>query len=134
MEQRDYLKKQIDQFAEALAKLLSDLSLLKKENERSEFIELTNQTLKAQMDQDLEELLSISDETFVNILKTKKIKNEGLDKLAEVLLFIADKEEPVEAKRLYKKSLLLFEKLESVEPIYSMDRHRKIERIKKILA
>jgi hypothetical protein len=50
-------------------------------------------------------------------------------------LLVADNEGPTEKGiRFYKKSFLLLEKLESVENIYSMDRHRKIERIKKILS
>ncbi|HRG37988.1 MAG TPA: hypothetical protein PK289_05610 [Bacteroidia bacterium] len=57
-----------------------------------------------------------------------------MDKLSELLLLVADNEGPTEkGKQFYRKSFLLLEKLESVENIYSMDRHRKIERVKKIL-
>ena len=134
MEQRDYLKKQIDELAQVLGKLLSELLQLKKEGKTKESLELTNQTLKTSLTQDLDELLAIPDESFISQLKAKKIKNEAMEKLADVLLVIADTEGPSErGKQVYKKCFLLFEKLESVDAIYSMDRHRKLERIKKLI-
>lgn len=134
MEQRDHLKKQIDDLAEVLGKLLTGLLQLKTEGKIQESLDLTNQTLKTALNQDLDELLAIPDETFISDLKAKKIKNEAFDKLAEILLVMADNEGPSEkGKKIYKKCFLLFEKLESVEPIYSMDRHRKLERLKKLI-
>lgn len=134
MEQRDFLKKQIDELGQVLSKLITELLQLKSQGKTSEVLELTNQTLKTNLEYDLEELLAISDSAFVGMLKAKKIKNEGLDKLAELLLLLADEEGTTEkGMNLYRKSFLLFEKLESVEAIYSMDRHRKLERLKKIL-
>lgn len=134
MEQRDHLKKQIDDLAEVLAKLLTGLLQLKTEGKTQESLDLTNQTLKTALNQDLDELLTIPDGTFISDLKARKIKNEAFDKLAEVLLVLADNEGTTEkGKKIYKKAFLLFEKLESVEPIYSMDRHRKLERLKKLI-
>lgn len=134
MEQRDHLKKQIDDLAEVLGKLLTGLLQLKTEGKIQESLDLTNQTLKTALNQDLDELLAIPDATFISDLKARKIKNEAFDKLAEVLLVLADNEGSSEkGKRIYKKCFLLFEKLESVEPIYSMDRHRKLERLKKLI-
>lgn len=134
MEQRDYLKKQIDELGQVLGKVITELLQLKSQGKFNDGLEITNQTLKTNLDHNVGELLAIPDETFIAGLKARKIKNEGLDKLAELLLLLADNEE-AEAKKLqlYKKSFLLFEKLESVEAIYSMDRHRKLERLKKIL-
>lgn len=134
MEQKDFLKKQIDELATSLGKLLTELLKLKKEGKTKESLELTNETLKTELTQDLDELIAIPDEVFIAGLKSRKIKNEAFDKLAEVLLVIADNEgESEKGKQIYKKCFLLLEKLESVEPIYSMDRHRKIERLKKII-
>ena len=134
MEQRDHLKKQIDDLAQVLGKLLTGLLQLKTEGTIQESLELTNQTLKTALSQDLDELLAIPDKTFISDLKARKIKNEAFDKLAEVFLVLADNEGLSEkGKLMYKKSFLLLEKLESVEPIYSMDRHRKLERLKKLI-
>ena len=134
MEQRDYLKKQIDEFAQVIFAMMTNLLQLKNEGKFNQGIPTTSQQLKEVFDYDLEELIAIADDKFISILKAKKIKNESLDKLADLLLLLADNEGPTEkGKSLYKKSLLIFDKLESVEPIYSMDRHRKIERIKKTI-
>lgn len=134
MEQRDYLKKQVDELGQVLSKLISDLLQLKNAGTFSAGIESTSQQLKEALDYDLEELLAIPDEDFITTLKAKKIKNESLDKLSELLLLMADNEGLTDKGRmLYKKSLLLLDKLESVEPIYSMERHRKIERVRKTI-
>lgn len=135
MEQRDYLKKQMDEFVQAMFGLITNLLQHKTRGTFNEALAPTSQQLKDVLGYDLEELLSIPDEDFVSILKAKKIKNEGLDKLSELLLLIADNEGATEkGEKLYKKSLILLDKLESVEAIYSMDRHRKIERIKKMIS
>lgn len=90
MEQRDYLQKQIDQLGQVLGKILSDLLGLKTQGQINEGIELTNQALKKQLDLDIEELISISTDNLINILKTEKnISTENMDKLAELLLLIA---------------------------------------------
>lgn len=134
MEQRDFLKKQIDELGQVLGKLITELLQLKSQDKFNQGLEITDQTLKANLDHNLDELLAIPDNAFISDLKARKIKNEAMDKLAELLLVLADNEGSKEkALQLYKKSFLLFEKLESVEAIYSMDRHRKLERLKKIL-
>lgn len=134
MEQRDHLKKQIDELGQVLGKLITELLQLKSQGKFNDGLEITNQTLKTNLDHNLDELLAIPDEVFIPNLKVRKIKNEALDKLAELMLLWADNEGTTErGMQLYKKSFLLFEKLESVEAIYSMDRHRKLERLKKIL-
>ncbi|HET6227889.1 MAG TPA: hypothetical protein VFF27_16510 [Bacteroidia bacterium] len=134
MEQRDYLKKQLDEFGQVLFALITNLLQHKNAGTFNEALHTTNQQLKEVLDYDLDELISIPDEAFIPTLKAKKIKNDGLDKLSDLLLLFADQEGPTEkGKKYYKKSLLLLDKLESVEAIYSMDRHRKIERVKKIM-
>lgn len=134
MEQRDYLKKQIDEFGQVLFSLITNLLINKNAGTFNEALPSTDKQLKELLDYNLDELVSIPDEDFISILKAKKIKNDGLDKLSELLLLVADQEGSTEkGKQYYKKSLLLLDKLESVEAIYSMDRHRKIERVKKIV-
>lgn len=134
MEQRDHLKKQIDQLGQVLFAMITNLLQLKNAGTFNEGLQTTNKQLKEVLGYSFDELIAIPDDDFVSTLKAKKIKNEGLDKIAELLLLAADNEGTTErGKQFYKKSFFLFEKLESVENIYSMDRHRKIERIKKII-
>ena len=59
-----------------------------------------------------DELIAIPDDDFVSTLKAKKIKNEGLDKIAELLLLAADNEGTTErGKQFYKKSFFSFRKV-----------------------
>lgn len=133
MEQQDYLKKQIDQLGQVLAKILSDLLGLKNKRQINNGIELTNQTLKTEIDFDIQELLDIPTDDFVNTLKKQKnLTNDNLAKLAEILLLIADNGQ-TDNKKLYKKCLTIYEYLEKAENIYSLDRQWKIERIKNVL-
>lgn len=134
MEQRDYLKKQIDEFSQMLFTLITKLLQGKTAGTFNEDLQTTNKQLEEVLGYSFDDLTAIPDDDFVSTLKAKKIQNDGLDKLAELLLLAADNEGTTEkGKQFYKKSFLLFEKLEYVENIYSMDRHRKIERIKKII-
>lgn len=138
MEQRDYLQKQIDQLGRALGKLLADLIGLKNQGEVSEGIEITSQKLKDELDLDLESLINMPTDEFLPSLQLKKNFNkEGLEKLADILLIIADetyiKQEKEKSKGFYFKSLNIYEHLEKTETTYSFERHYKIERIKMIL-
>jgi hypothetical protein len=133
MEQRDYLKKQIDQLGQVLGKIFSDLLGLKSYGQINGGLEITNQTLKNELDLDIQNLLDISTDDFVNTLRTQKnFTNDNLDKLAEILLLIADNKQS-NNKKLYKKCLTIYEYLEKLENIYSLDRQWKIERIKNAL-
>ncbi len=133
MEQQDYLKKQIDQLGQVLAKILSDLLGLKNKGQINNGIELTNQTLKTEIDFDIQELLDIPTDDFVNTLKKQRnLTNDNLAKLVEILLLIADNGQ-TDNKKLYEKCLTIYEYLEKAENIYSLDRQWKIERIKNVL-
>jgi hypothetical protein len=133
MEQRDYLKKQIDQLGQVLGKIFSDLLGLKSNGQINGGLEISNQTLKNELDLDIQNLLDIPTDDFVNTLRTQKnFTNDNLDKLAEIILLIADNEQ-TDNKKLYKKCLMIYEYLEKAENIYSLDRQWKIERIKNVL-
>jgi hypothetical protein len=54
MEQRDYLKKQIDQLGQVLAKLFSDLLGLTNSGQINAGLEITDQTLKNELDFDVQ--------------------------------------------------------------------------------
>ncbi|MDA0783860.1 MAG: hypothetical protein O2814_04860 [Bacteroidetes bacterium] len=130
MEQRDYLKKQIDQLGQVLAKLFSDLLRLKNGGQINAGLEITDQTLKNELDYDVHDLLDFPTDNFIDTLTTQKgLTNENLDKLAEILLLIADNRED-DNKKLFEKCLIIYEYLEKVDSIYSLDRYWKMKRIK----
>ncbi|MBM3456495.1 MAG: hypothetical protein FJX80_15400 [Bacteroidetes bacterium] len=130
MEQRDYLKRQIDQLGQVLGKILLDLLGLKNSGQLNAGIEITNQTLKGELDFEIQDLLEISKDKLIHTLITQKnFTNENLDKLAEILLLVADNQQE-NTKKLYERCLTIYKYLEKAENIYSLDRQWKIERIK----
>jgi predicted HAD superfamily phosphohydrolase len=134
MEQQDYLKKQIDQLGQVLQKMFSDLIGKKNNGQLSSGIELTSQHLKNALDLDLQSLLDIPTEDFVNTLMVhENMTNSNLEKIAEILLFIADNDEK-DNKKLYEKVGVIFKHLEKTENIYSLERTWTMERISKILS
>ena len=129
MEQRDYLKKQIDQLGQVLAKIFSDLLGLKNSGQINAGLEITSQALKNELDIDIQALLDIPTDNFIDILTSQKnLTNDNLDKLAEILLLIADNRQD-DNKKLYEKCLTIYEYLEKVENIYTLDRQWKMKRI-----
>ncbi len=133
MEQQDYLKKQIDQLGKVLAKIFSDLLGLKSNGQINAGLEITNQTLRNEIDFDIQDLLDIPTENFINTLTTeKKLTNDNLDKLAEIFLLIADNKQG-DNKKLYEKCLTIYDHLEKSENIYTLDRQWKMNRIKNAL-
>ena len=98
MEQRDYLKKQTDELGQVLFAIITNLLQLKNAGTFHEGLKSTNQQLKEVLDYDVNELLAIPDDAFISTLKAKKVKNDGLDKLGELLLLLADNENSFEKK------------------------------------
>jgi hypothetical protein len=134
MEQRDYIKRQIDQLARVLGTIFSDLFGLKGKGQINDGIAATNQAFKGELDLDLEELCAIRSDNFINTLKTEKnFSNGNLDKLADILLLVADNGQDKNNKMLYEKCFTIYEYLTKVENVYSLDRQWKIERIKNMI-
>lgn len=135
MEQRDFLQKQIDQLGRALGKVMADLLKLESKGDLSQGTEVADQKLKEELDLDIEAIVNLPDEEFLSALQQRKnISNEALEKLAGILLFIADGLNSGESNKgrvlkLYQKSLIIYNKLEKEESTYSLDRHYRIKRI-----
>ncbi len=131
MEQEDYLKRQIDQLGRVLGKALSDLLGLVKKGQAGLGIETTSQTLKTELDLDILELNSMKDEDFINsLISEKKFTSIHLEKIAEILLLMADYKDDKEKKSIYLKCLSIYEYLEHTDSTYSLDRQIKIKQLK----
>ena len=93
---------------------------------------MTNQTLKSELDFDIQELMNIPTDIFVDtLISEKKFNHDNFEKLVEIFLLIADEKKDKEKKILYEKCLAIFEYLENVSSIYSLDRQWKMDKIKK---
>ena len=136
MEQEDYLKRQIDQLGRVLGTILADLLGFRAKGQIGEGIEATDQALKRGLDLNINDLISIPPEKFIQRLQeVKKLSNDSFDKLADILFLLA--EEPARQdidnerrKQLYESARVIYEHLDKTSPTYSFDRHYKIEKIK----
>jgi hypothetical protein len=138
MEQRDYLQKIIDQLGRVLGKILADLAGLVNEGKVSDGIEITNQALKNALDLDINELIELPSYKLLDTLvNKKKLSNENIEVIANILLLIADnlseENDILKRKNFYEKCLLLFDYISQNTSTYSFDRHIKIEKIKNVL-
>lgn len=134
MEQEDYLKRQIDQLARILGKILTDMLGLMNQGQLSAGIQMSIQALKEELDIDIQELIELETSHFIPSLQTEKgFTDKALDQLAAILLAIADNQHDGDSKKVYHKCLAIYEYLEKVDKTYSVERNMKIDRIKKLL-
>lgn len=135
MGQEDYLKRQLDQLGQVLAKMLGGLLGLKNKATLPGEMEQVNQSLKAELGFTSDEFTALADNEFMRILEIEKgFRNTHFEKLADLFLFLAD-HTPGNTKQtlLYEKSLLLYKHLEQTESTYSLERNAKTERISRKL-
>ena len=139
MEQEDYIKRQIDQLGRVLGKILAGLIGLKAHGQVSEGIEAADQALKTELGLNIDDLTLIPTESFLKtLLGTKKFSDNNFEQLAETMFLIAEELnikniEVGKMKKLYERSLIIYEILDRTSSTYSFDRHSKIEKIKKVL-
>ncbi len=134
MEQQDYLIRQINQLSRILGKVLTDLIGLKNKGLLSNGIEMTNQTLKSELNLDIMELIDIRTDVFINILISEKgFVNDSLDKFAEILWLIANQSKDVDKSKMYDKCLLIYQFLEKADKTYSLDRQLKIKQLQSLV-
>ena len=130
MIRQDFIIKQINQLGQVLAILLSDLKGLKNSGQITTGLEITNQTLKKELDFDVQELLDIPTDKFIETLTThKNVTIDSLEKLAEILLLIADNKHE-DSKIIYQKCVMIYEYLEKAEDTYTLHRQWILQRIK----
>ncbi len=136
MEQEDFIKRQIDKLGQVLGKILGDLLGLKNQADIQSGIESVNQAFINELNLDLNELIVVSNEEFINtLLDTKKFSNENLENLGDILLLLAEEAEQRNSdnnnvRKLNEKSLCIFEYTDRVGACYSIDRNSKIEELK----
>lgn len=133
MEQRDFLKREIDLLGQVLSKMVTCLLGLKSGDVSTVGAEVVNQTLKKEVDLDLEELLWVEADHLIDYLIVDKGFREGnLDQLTSILLLLAEDMTGENPQRdaLYNRCLVLCDYLETTQRTLSFDRYSKLEQIK----
>ncbi|MCX6286655.1 MAG: hypothetical protein NTY96_06030 [Bacteroidetes bacterium] len=139
MEQEDFIKRQIEQLGQVLGKILNLLLGFKAKGQISEGIEIADQSLKNELGLNTDDLILIPTKSFITtLLEVRKFNDNNFDELAEILFIIAEEfninnTEIKKMKKLYERSLIIYELLDKTSSTYSFDRHRKIEKIKNVL-
>jgi hypothetical protein len=138
MEQRDYLMRQIEQFARVLGKVLFDLIGLKNKGKIGESIEITTRSLVSELDIDLDELVSIKRDELINTLIDKMgFNNRNLDILSEIFMQMGDNFFKTnnfhKGESFCQISLIIYEYLEKSDNVYSFDRKEKMKTLKTLL-
>lgn len=139
MEQEDYIKRQIDQLGRVLGKILSNLIGIKTHGQMSEGIEAADQALKTEIGLNIDSLILIPTDSFLaKLLDIRKFNDSNFEQLAEIMFLIAEEfnvtnTEVGKMKKLYERSLIIYEILDKTSSTYSFDRHSRIEKIRKVL-
>jgi len=132
MGQEDRLKKQIDQLAKALAKMLAKLSGIKQTN-TAETVEQVNQNLKAELNLNLDELAGLSDDQLISTLTHNyKLNNGHLSLLADII-YTSAKLQAEGSDQLSQKALVLYRHLAATSENYSLEWHNKIAELSKVV-
>ena len=130
MENRDYLKDQIDQMARALGGLLARILNLPGEK-RTEAYGMTKELFNDQFDLSLEELLSISEEELESKLIERNISHDLFHPISKILIELGDvaamNNENKEALKHYHKALELMELQNQHTNTFSFELNSDIE-------
>ncbi|HEY0031195.1 MAG TPA: hypothetical protein VGC65_10585 [Bacteroidia bacterium] len=133
MQQRDYIKRQLEELGKVLAKILADIMRLKEHGKIQEAYVLAKDNLVSQFDLDMEHILSLSKEDFqLLIIKGNQLNPTQLNYLAELLYTSAgllEEKEEQQINDLYTKALLIYQHLNRVEKTFSIEREKKITAI-----
>ncbi len=85
MEQRDFLKDQIEQMGKVLARVLADFFHMKNDNNASEGVEIANQHLREKIDIDIVKLTGLNKGELVDYCMNRNLTADHLEFLAEYL-------------------------------------------------
>jgi len=130
MPQEDFIKREIDKLGKILAKALADLLGLKLDGKVNEGVDALNVTLKKELNFTIEELIDLpEDELFSFLITTKKLNNNQLELLADMLVQVAETSNDNRSTIAYKKALIIYKSVTENEINYSINRHNKIESI-----
>lgn len=138
MEQQDYLQRQIDRLARSLGIFLCQLLGHINKRKITEGIEMTDQFLKTELDFNIDEFVKIPAAVVLTYLQEKSFNNVSFLKFADIILLVADELENLQpgnakSRNIYEKCMRIYEYLNNTDPNYSLERHFKIAKIKKVL-
>jgi len=134
MEKQDYLKRQIDQLGKVLAELLGKITGSGKNTDASETLEIVSQVLDENLNWDIEQLLNIPEDNFIDTIKDNQLLDDvNIETLADVLVEVAE-HNPSNEEELLKRALLMYEYLEQSNKTFSFTRNQKMGEVQQKLS
>ena len=134
MRQDDYYLKQIDLLGKILGKIVSDILKTNSTDDVMEGFEAAAQALKNEVGINLNGLLNKNNDEIVTFLQQdKKLNNNHLEKLAEILFELGKEHHSEYKKNLFEKSLTIYSFVNNNSSTYSIERVNKMDKINKIL-
>ena len=135
MEQRDYLKRQIDQLGRVLGYILAKIIGFKEIGQVNEGIQFVYQATVNELDINIDFLLDIDENLFLDYLKNDlNFNNSNLEKLSDIFTQLAEmhslQEKVMLSSKLYKRAKIILEFLNSNNNEFSFILFNKIETIK----
>lgn len=136
MEQRDYLKAQIEQLGQALGRIVAEFLGSKSHGDVEQAVAITNESLKSELDLDVDLLVGRTTPDLLVYLTQRKLTGEPLAPLTDYLIALAEHTMPTNPARavaLYRSVVQLYEVMDTTTNLYSLDRFEKEKKIKAIL-
>ncbi|MEQ9443679.1 MAG: hypothetical protein RIG62_31860 [Cyclobacteriaceae bacterium] len=138
MEQRDYLKDQIDQLGKVLGMLLARLVGAKPEEDYGQTERLVQQKLNEQLEISFAELVDMPPEALVpRLQQSPAFTSENLEQLAEVLVEMGKQKvdhQEDDSRKYLMQALGIYEYLSDHSRNFSLQWLEKIDALKKELA
>lgn len=137
MAQEDRLKKQIEELARVLGKVLANF-LRRNGGSVSDPMESTAQQVKGETDLDLEKLILVPSEEFIKTITSEtNLKKDHLEIVADIFfqagkVYISQGKEE-KGRELYRKSIILLQHMTEIDKTYNKVREDKIMEIKMLL-
>jgi len=132
MVERDYMMRQIEQLSMALRRLLS--KLLNLNDTGSDSVSVVNQHFSEELGIDLTRLSEIPDAQWIDTLQnTMHFDPVNLEKVADLLMYVGENELFPDRLSLYRKSMLIYRHLETVEKTYSLERNFNIQKLESLI-
>jgi len=134
MIKREFIKRQLEELGRAISKVITEMQKFKELGKVDEAFGIAQETLKNTFDFDIENILCIPDDKFIEIvIKDEKFSAAHLNYMGDLLYATAElfiqKRETEKAKILFQKVLSVFHFVDNNEKTFSLERNNKIESI-----
>jgi len=134
MQQRDFIKEQIEQLGRSLGKIIAGFLGYKTQGTITQGIEITNQQLQSELDIDIEKLVGLNAEELKHYLESKQFTDLHLDMLSEYLFEIGQsKSDQYEATVYYQTAIRLIDLTASYSNTLTFDRMKLRARVEEEL-